>query len=60
MLPLFKAVLQIIFSKTIQELYRFCFHLFCRHKIGSFEHGFDLWKLEEVTGGKIRQIRGEG
>jgi len=44
MLPLFKAVLQIIFSKTIQELYRFCFHLFYGKKIGSYERGFELWK----------------
>lgn len=58
MLRLFRAVMQIVFCKTVQELSHFCFHLFCQHKMGSFEHRFYFWKKEEVTESKIRRIRG--
>lgn len=40
MLPLFRAVMKIIFCKTVQELSQFCCHLFYQHKMGSFDHGF--------------------
>jgi hypothetical protein len=58
LLPLFKAMVQIIFCNTAQELRRFFFRLFYQHKMGSIEHGFGLWKKEEVAGIKIRQLRG--
>jgi len=58
MLPLFRAVMQIVFCKTVQELSHFCFRLFYQHKMGSFEYGFYLWEKEEVTESKIRRIRG--
>jgi len=47
-LPLFKVMVQIISCMNVQDLRCFCFHLFCQHKMGSFKHGFDLWKEEEV------------
>jgi hypothetical protein len=58
MLPLCRAVMQIVFCKTALELSHCCFHLFSQHKIGSFEHGFYLWKKEEVTESKIMRTRG--
>jgi hypothetical protein len=47
MLSLFKAMAQIIFCKTVQQVHRFCLHLFYQQQMGSFEHRFDLWKKEE-------------
>ena len=38
MLSMFKAILQVMFCKAVEELRHFCFHIFYRHKMGSFEH----------------------
>jgi len=55
MLSLFKAMAQIIFCKTIQQVHRFCLYLFYQQQKGSFEHAFDLLlKKEEVVESKIR------
>ena len=49
-------MVQIIFCKTVQQVHHFCLHLFYQQQMGSSEHGFDLWKKEEVVHSKIRRI----
>jgi len=51
---MFKEMVQIIFCKTVQQLHRFCLHLFCQQQMDSFEHRFNLWKKEEVVDSTIR------
>ena len=41
------------FCKAVEDLRRFCFHIFYWHKMGSFEHWLDLWEEEEVAGSKV-------
>jgi len=36
--PMFKAIPQVMFCKAVEDLHRVCFHIFYRHKMGSFEH----------------------
>jgi hypothetical protein len=50
MLPTFKAIPQVMFCKAVEDLLRFCFHIFYRQKISSFEHWLDLWEEVEVAG----------
>jgi hypothetical protein len=56
--PLFKAMVQIIFFKTVQELRHFSFTSSTDTKWVPFEDGLDLWKKEDVAGSKVRRIRG--
>lgn len=47
--PLFKATMQIIFCKTVEEPSRFCFHHFYHHKMGSYSPDliFGKWKKSQ-------------
>ena len=56
MLPMFKAIPQVMFCKAADDLRRFCFHIFYRHKIGSFEHWLDLWEEEEVAVSEVWRV----
>ena len=56
MLPMFKAIPQFMFCKVLDYLRHFCFHTFCRHKMGSFEHWLDLWEQVEVAGSEIWRV----
>jgi hypothetical protein len=47
---MFKAIPQKTFCKAIQDLRHFCVHTFHRHKMGSFDHGLDLWEEVAVAG----------
>jgi len=49
MLSLFKAMAQIIFCKIVQQVHRFCLHLFYQQQKGSFEHGLSLEKGRSCT-----------
>jgi hypothetical protein len=53
MLPMFKAMLQVMFCKAIKDLHCFCFYTFYWHKMGSFEHGLGLWEEVEVAGSEV-------
>jgi len=50
MLPRLKAVPQVMFYKDFEDLRRFCFHIFYRHKMGFFEYWRNLWEIVEVAG----------
>jgi len=56
MLPMFKAIPQVMFCEAVENLCRFCFHMFYRHKMGSFEHRLDLWEEAEVAGSEVWQV----
>jgi hypothetical protein len=55
MLPMFKAIPQVKFCKAVEDR-RFFFHIFCRHKIGSFEYSLDLWEEVEVAGSEVWRV----
>ena len=56
MLPMFKATPQVMFCKAVEDLRRFCFHIFYRHKMGSFQHWLDLWKEGEVAWSEVWRV----
>jgi hypothetical protein len=53
MLPMFKKISQVMFFKAVEDLRRFCFHIFYRHKMGFVEHRLDLWEEKEVSRSEI-------
>jgi hypothetical protein len=53
MLPTLKAILQITFWKTVEDLRRFVFTSSTDKKMGSFEHRLDFWEEVEVAGSQV-------
>jgi hypothetical protein len=53
---MFKAIQKVMFCKAVEDICRFCFHMFYQHKMGSFEHWLDLWEEGEVTGSEVWQV----
>jgi hypothetical protein len=45
-----------MFCKAVEDLLRFCFHIFYRQKMGSFEHWLDLWEEVEVSGSEVWRV----
>ena len=56
MLPMFKAILQVLFCKAVENLHYFWFHIIYWHRVGSFEHWLDLWEEVEVAGSEVWQV----
>jgi len=56
MLQMFKAILQVMLCEAVEDIRRFCFHMFYRHKMGSFEHWLDLWEEVEVAGSEVWRV----
>jgi hypothetical protein len=45
-----------MFCKAVEDLHRFCFHIFYQQKMGSFEHWLDLWEEVEVAGSEVWRV----
>ena len=58
MLQMFKANPQVLFCKAVAFLRRFCFHIFYRHQMVSFEHWLDLWEEAEVARSVVWRLGG--
>jgi hypothetical protein len=56
MLPMFIAILQVMFCRAVEDLRRFCFHMFYQHKMGNYEHWLDLWEEAEVAGSEVWRV----
>jgi len=56
MVPMFTTVPQVMVCKDVEDLHRFCFQIFYRHKMGSFEHRLDFWKEVEVAGSDVWRV----
>jgi len=55
MMPMFKAIPQVMFCEAVEDLCRFGVHMFYQHE-GSFEHWLDLWEEAEVAGSEVWQV----
>jgi hypothetical protein len=56
MLPMFKAIAQVMFCKGVEDLGRFWFHNFYRHKIVSFKYWRNFWEEAEVVGSEVWRV----
>jgi len=58
MLPMFKAIPQVLFFKAVVFPRRFRFHIFYRHKMVSPEHWLDTWEEVEVARSEVWRLGG--